>query len=213
MFIAVSVPLFAAAKADRTNAEPPGRPAWKWTFEERLAQRFDPVKIRERAIAYQAEHPHLLAQQSVRTRADIAVDDRAVVSYVIDGRRNPELFMPHELFATLLTVVLPQEPLRSRQRDYYREDIRRFGFDDSAFWTNLEHAVSTAAPLAQWSAQPGEELCRMRHRALQSARAFFGDRLDAFLYEVIAPSQQHAVTTNLTDPAAALKRAAQGCPQ
>lgn len=182
------------------------------TVEERLAERLDPARIAERAREHRLRHPQIAAFERSTHAAE---RPEGVITYVIDGRRNPELFLPHELFSSLLTGVRLREPLRTKQRGFFRESIRRFGFEDELFWRELERAAADLTSMLETKrvdASP-DEGCRQRHRALQTAREIFGrQRFDRFLYEVVAPAAQQSSATNVSDPAAALKREAEGCP-
>lgn len=196
------------------DANPPPVPqkrSWEWSIEERLAHRFHPAAIRARASAYRAAHPSV-EQHDGGLAANQRPDSRRGVSYVIDGTRNPELFLPHENFQTLLTGVVAPEPLRGQQRAYYRAAIIDFGFDDVDFWRDLEAAVAPFLSVSADAFDGSDDMCRARHKALESARAYFGATLfDRFMYTVVAPSKQHASTTNEVDPAAALRRNGAGC--
>jgi hypothetical protein len=203
--------------------EPATRQAWEWTLQERLDARFDPVKIGERETAYLIDNPqaqsHLYASE-----AKMEHPDPHMVSYRIDGRRNPELFLPHELFDTLVSGFAPDADLRERQRAYYRPAIRAFGFDDEQFWARLESVIHPYIALSHSYVVFGhagqsstkrptaDEICRARFDALQAARGFFGrETFDRFLYVVIAPSAWAADMTTFRDPIAMLRRAEEGC--
>ncbi len=126
--------LFAASGQAQSLAEAERRP-WEWTLEERLKERLDAVKIRERDAA---ADPRETAGSSNKT------DDIAVVAkdrpfeYRIDGRRNPELFLSFELVDTLLTGLSHDEATRASQRQHKQKAIRSLGYDDQAFWASLE---------------------------------------------------------------------------
>lgn len=79
---------------------------WDYTDEERLEKRFDPASIRERAEQEFAESRLPRTESLPETRN------------FIDGRKNPELFMPWELFQTMLMAALIDD-----RTGRYREDV------------------------------------------------------------------------------------------
>lgn len=198
--------LLLAFHLNAGTAEPPGsagvsrspqqKMGWEWTLEERLAMRTDPVKIAERA----------------RETAQ---------NYSIDGSRNPELLLPHELFQSLLTGFVPDDDRRRRKRESLRAGIIASGFAEELFWAQLRSAASEYIDTYAYPA-PGAVvsladrrnygLCRTAFDALQNARQVFGrERFDRFLYEVVAPRVWVASATNAPDPAAELRYVEEGC--
>jgi hypothetical protein len=190
--------------------------AWEWTLEERLTNRFDPSNIQEREVAYQAAHYDQLKSAGLKSVAT-AAQPKGALAYTIDGRRDPELFLPHELLDALTTGFLPDLALRAKQRGYYRSGVREHFLDDDVFWSQLASVCSTYVSLkydadSHTPRPTAEDLCRARHRALQSARDLFGhQRFDQFLYAVIAPAEQYATMTSSPDPIGDLRRIEQGC--
>jgi hypothetical protein len=156
---------------------------WSWTIEERLALRFDAENIRERALAYQPGGSEVRSQSMVATSARAATTPQ--IEYIIDARRNPEPFLPHELYDMLLSGLTPDESLRLKQRAFYQPFLRTLGYDDAAFWNALasvngeyllvrfggtpSHFSSTAGMQAAADAR-----CRARFNALEAARRLFG---------------------------------------
>lgn len=191
--------------ATLSDAGATGRRPWQWTVEERLAVRFDPEHIKARRLAQLADDPRAATDGSATGTAG-----RRVTIYGIDGARNPELFLPHELFDGLLTGFTPDLELRARQRQSFARAIRAFGYDDAEFWRRLEVVSAEYVALkygdgrADWTAR-----CRARHAALQAARNTFGG-FDVFLYTVIAPSARKVVTSDVDD-AARLRDETAGC--
>lgn len=206
--------------ADRPRADQPvHKPAWEWNDADRLSQRFNPDRMREREAAYRATpevRADAVTQRTVATDNADRPSDR-VTSYVIDGRRNPELFLPHELFDQLVTGLMPDSDLASKQRQFYGPGIRSLGFDEPQFWDRLERVAGQYVQ-KKYEQTSGEldgnnvTLCRARYEAIKEARQTFGHvQFDRVLYTVIAPTTRFSASTNSSDPATPLVRAAGGC--
>lgn len=168
----------------------PARKPWRFTVEERIALLTDPELTRERARRH---------EQSARVKV---VD-------AFDGRTHPELFLPHELFRTLIDHAF-LGPARSGDlfRRGFLPEVERHGLP-SDFWKRLQN-VSAVYIADAWAevdllaaaAQQTEsgrkaretlrarqhDLCASRAAALAAARKEFGEEtFDRFLYEGIAP--------------------------
>lgn len=206
--------LFLAAAA-RGQDSP--RPPWKWTDEERLAKRYDPSSMRSRESAFFADTPG----------ATPAGRD------VVQGAKDPELFLPWELYQSLLMRAFSPLPEASQVfRDVYQE---RFGgaWFGGDFWQRLEQtarpyldSIKTQRALAKeyQEAHPGrraeidrqadefgKEDCRLRVQSLETVRATFGrEAFDRFLYEAVAASSFHASVDNFVS-ADHLRYLAGGC--
>jgi hypothetical protein len=87
----------------------------EWDVERRLAARFDEARNAERVAALVARFPNLAFKPE-----ENAPGSRY---YVIEGERNPELFLPHELFEGLLSGVDPIESSRDFPRDLYGKKL------------------------------------------------------------------------------------------
>jgi len=199
--LVVSTPLAAANK-----------PAWAWTLEERIAARADRDLARER----------VRAARRVQTTNVIPNDDSRRWVDEFTGQTHPELFLPHEIFRTLITLsYLGSQRGNHLFRSGLMSDVARHGLP-ADFWSRLE---SLSAPYIadSWAVQDaGKSLstltgparaktqkylasrqldaCRSRADALAAARREFGaERLDRYLYEVIAPNKFHA-EDSLPDP-------------
>jgi hypothetical protein len=176
------------------GADGPQKPPWRWTTEERLALRLDPQSIQARAA-----HDDRL-NDSPRRNGDAP-------RFVIDGARDPQLFLPWELFENL-TGSLREDSLRDRQR--LSTAITKFGWKDAEFWPtlatltaayrtrhagllNLMQAMQEMPPAERRDAEARLEseniaLCGLRADALVQARAHFGEEaFQRFLYEAVAP--------------------------
>lgn len=203
--IAAVAALLTLAGTAVLASPPPGRKLWQWTTEERIAKRFDPVDIEERFRAYEEKFPQVRGD-----RGSVGRPSGKITSYSIDGSRNPELFLPHELFESLARAFHPDPVMATRTRELYGPYIRAFGIDEREFWSKLEPIAanfvtlkysepdSTAGAPSHWRAQ-----CRARNDGLQAARNTFA-AFDVLLYTVVAPFDSVSVTTDM-DPIARLR--------
>jgi hypothetical protein len=182
---------------------------WEWTDDERIAQRFDPGAIEQRAMAYKASRPKTMVQTKTSGGG---------IRYIIDGQRNPELFLRHELFEDLLRGI------DSSQKAHYQNslegDLRTAGFTPATFWKEIETGSRRYRALRDQVNAPGhvrvrsdhDELCAERAAALTQVRQRLGGtRFDAFLYTAIAPYLVHSQATTFPDAANRLRREAGGC--
>ncbi len=182
-----------------TRQEKPKKPAWQWTVEERLAARFDPEGMKVRA-AREAELARKTAARFGES-FDISSDQHS-----IDGKREPELFLPGELFDALLSHAFHHSSLHQREmRPYIEERAAVLGFG-SDLWVRLEKVaapflrlqgeqqlrVLAAAGHAQELKDSDHDnlmICRAQSKAFADAKAAFGEQ--AFLrllYEAVAPT-------------------------
>lgn len=191
----------------------PPQPIWKWTDSERLARRFDPALMRERASErvlreYGVSPPDSRVQHALATGVDGASME------IIIGRRNPELFMPWELFDALLNIAYhePADEGVQHMRARYRQNAAAAGLWVSADF--FEQIGTAAAPYlrirreadkiarSRATASPAERallterlrqqyagFCASRAAALAAVRSRLGEVFDRFLYVAIAPDQ------------------------
>jgi len=104
---------------------PESRKAADWTLEERLEMRFNPESMRSRS-----HHSAEVAGPEMAPPAE-GVN-------VVDGSRNPELLLPHELFQSLLTRAYgPNAETRETYREGLTAVLRSLGFSET-FWDELE---------------------------------------------------------------------------
>lgn len=211
------------ALAFTVGATEPSKPkpkrAWEWTDDERAAARFDEAANRERVAAFQASQPNASSKASgPKTASQHSLPARL---FVIEGARNPELFMRHELLDALLRGFSENQAMAAQFRQSLDSELRSAGIaDPQAFWPTLEKSVHAYLTLQRGinargsgrSRQDEEALCRARYSALvASERAFGARRFDELLYTVIAPAQRHTQGTTFPDPASRLRREAGGC--
>jgi hypothetical protein len=202
----------------------PGKASWNWSIEERLEARFD-VQQRAKRVSRHIEHQ--------RGKNAIAPTSAASLGDVIDGKVNPELFLPTELFRALVFsgfVTQPKfYPLGVRQTsddlflaeaewDELRDLVREYA-------ANLEQerdliAESTAADVTRKKAISAEieklrlQQCAASAAALRRARAQYGvERFNRFLYTVVARPITRFVAHVDSDPEtiATLRRKEEAC--
>lgn len=188
-----------------------GKMPWQWNDDERLTARFDAQAIAARNAAY-------MKSRSRATTLEHPVGQG--LRYVIDGRRNPELFLRHELLDHLLRGLGSNE----RANQQYREPLTPFlvaaGLNPGSFWTELSHVGQPYLALAQridaqHRGRTGAEekaICAARVDMLAAAEKRFGrERFDRFLYTAIAPSIIHTESTTYPDALGRLRQEAGGC--
>jgi len=222
--------LFLALSTGVASSPERAKQPWDWTDEERLGVRFDPVSIRERSAARQATSAtavHSSAVGSIRTSA------AADLPNFISGARNPELFMPFELFSTLIDHGLSADPDDQQMfRQAIGPVIAQTGLKAEAFWASLEVAARSyissvrqehvlalklrqaaddeRTMVRQQISAVQQPQCALRATALESATKSLGrTALYRVLYEGIAPTM--TVSSPATDTAARYRFVAGGC--
>jgi hypothetical protein len=197
------------------------KPAWEWSDEERIRARFDPASIHERSAAHAATHP--LSAQSVD-------NSRSASQYVIDGSRDPALFLPVELLDVLLQGLHSDAAFRAHARVALAQGIRRTGYQEDDFWNKLQRLSEPYRALLsqpnrftiQYVKRPDGTIgsfpidigrCVARSSLLQNARATFGaQKFDQFLYTAVAPEVwRGGGGTHSVDPAQELLFVSKGC--
>jgi len=214
---AVVLLLVCGTATAQTTAPPVAktRASWEWTAAERIGARTDVVKAAARVRAAGTGLPHSMQRKPSPRIVD-----------VIDGSRNPELFLPVELFEMLVT----RGYVGDTWRDDYDLRLASAGLPGN-FWHRLEtideqyihdlraeYEVLERGKSADESARSriDEEvagltttLCRERADALIAARNEFGVALDRFLYTVVAPGT--AMYFEEPQNPAQLRSAERGC--
>jgi hypothetical protein len=217
----------AHAATDSRNLPPecsgwPEKPAWEWTLDERIRHRLD--------------------ADCRRARRELAAQDRKQRGYFrtsgdpadfVYGSDTPELFLPSELYAMLISNVYTREGRSSETlRSEYERRASSLGLPE-AFWKLVEQAAGDylsslraerrlAADLN--GAGTNERLailaeiadiqkpqCVERIDALErTRRAFPPGSFDRFLYVAVAPgigSSAQLVATG------SLRWREEGCPE
>jgi hypothetical protein len=183
-----------------------GKPSWEWTLEERLAARFNPEAIK----AWAAEERARIVATGVE------VEDDYPNELAVDGSRNPELLLPHEIFSHLINMCFPPDGMdQEYSRSLIESRAAAFGFG-SSLWERLEknirpllaydrerHERAMAvinAGLKFKEEERGPVRCRLMAAALAAVRRDFGEPLfQQFLYQVVAPttSRSYSPTEDL----------------
>ncbi|HYG62245.1 MAG TPA: hypothetical protein VEL74_06670 [Thermoanaerobaculia bacterium] len=193
---------FAAAQEGPSAADrQPGFEAkepWEWTLYERLERRFDPQDMDRRLAEAEA-------------RAGRPAPEPGTTISIVNGRREPELLLPGEIFSRLLRLgfVLTSNPEnRDTWRTGFAQGAEKLGLGEH-FLDELEkvtagairaHREEEAAHLEaskgthsdrkrleEEAEQRARAQCAAQATALEAARARFGRTLfDRYLYEVVA---------------------------
>jgi len=209
-----------APQGDQQAAQAePRKPAWQWTLEERLAARFDPEGMKTRA-AREAEEGKKAAAK-FGERFEVSPDQ-----HTLQGRLEPELFTPGELFNVLLSDAFHDNALHQKEmRSAIEERAAVLGLG-SDLWQRLEkvaapylrlrdernlRALSSASRSESFEEPEAESRarCRARTNALADAKSEFGE--EAFLrllYEALAPTM--SITYSATEMSADRLRASEG---
>ena len=167
--------------------------AWKWDIAERVARRADPFQAAERRR--EAEHD--------------GCRNGCGSGFIVDGKRNPELLMPHELMDTLAGAYdAPDPEVRRKARGIWMERVADLNLGDD-FWDRLyvegrpffeawaeyhrltaEYQEASEGELERIEIRKSEQfkaICPLRAAALAAARKAFGREVfDQFLYEGVA---------------------------
>lgn len=206
-----------------------------WTLEERLAVRFDPGDVKERRAAARRDlmkGPALLPEIA---EARTAPPDPNSETNHINGQRNPELFLPIEVFESLLMGAFAEDPQTSRlARSTMQEGLMAAGLDPETFWQTLEviarepiraHRELYALAMKMGKATPTDrkaiseqsgvivaKLCGRQTAALAEARKRFGAKaFDRFLYRAVAPSMFKVMLSEDPEWEVQLRRKEGGC--
>lgn len=178
--------------------------ASEWTDEERIASRTTPELMAARVRMARA------ANGSLSTRSIATLPGRSATD-VIDGARNPELFLSSEVFERLMTLAFA---LGDDWRGVWSRQVREAGLPRE-FWEQLSAGAQPYIAELQWRQQALERgrnaspearaavqrqvvaldaaICRDGHAALLFARSHFGPAFDRFLYTAVAPGMSRYV--------------------
>jgi len=201
---------------DAQETAAPAKAAWQWTDEERVASRLDVVDMQRRAALHAA---HLTGSGAGGTRAPL---------FVIDGKENPELFLPFELFTALVAGVDPSLSVeqRSIRRALYESSMKRLGYDPAEVWIDLhaatvsyfavrdavQHPGASAQSSRPMTDAPQVRLCTARYDAINAARDRIGrEAFDRLLYTVVAPTLSTSGPLPAAKEGAGLLYLAAGC--
>jgi hypothetical protein len=192
------------------------------TVEERIALRTNPQLAQERVL------------EQRRVKASVLSKTSEVTPWVDEfvGKTHPELFLPHEVFREFINLAFKGPPRASQiVREGFAPEVRRHQLP-ADFWERLQ-SISAVYVADLWAdgdllaavqQQSGNakrraeqalalkqtDVCRSRADALAAARREFGqERLDRFLYEVMAVNMFHSADRLLD--AEQLRKAERGC--
>ena len=201
------------------SAQTQSKQPWELPLEERIARRTDARQAQERLRG------RARVKSMVRDTATQFVD-------VFDGKTHPELFLPHQVFRTLMNhAFLRPERSGSLFRQALAPEVAQHGLP-ADFWdrlravsaANIADATAVDEMIATLPKVHGRarrdaaaaldlkqmDTCRSAADALAAARREFGgERFDRFLYEVIAVNMFHAADRLPT--AEELRIAERGC--
>lgn len=176
---------------------------WRWSDDARVSALLD-----ERAAAVRVEAAQ--RRQSHRAISSTALPQPHGTTFVdvIDGRRDPHLFFPFELFQHfVLSAYTPNVNVRIAYRSSKSDALRQHELP-ADMWERLEgitaayrgamqHEESNASAYnrTQHVADSRQlrattSMCRDRHAALLEAQATFGPEFTKFLYKAVAPDIQ-----------------------
>jgi len=191
----------ASAAVPAECGEWPSKEPWQWTDEERLSHRFDEQCLQARRT-----------QAAQDSRRDGFCRSSGKVSDFIFGTDTPELFLPWQLFDTLLQRMFVAEPkFVNAQLQIFEQRARAANVPVAEhFWDRVEHASveyigllrdqhGMAAKFDGASAAERRALqteiarsqranCAARQAALERVREEFeAHTFDRFLYVAVAP--------------------------
>lgn len=213
LFVAGTILLSSPAAGqaqDTATSQLARKPAWRWSVDERIAARLDPARAEARRAANEA-------QREKRWRLFGIEGSEGQPSF--DGRTEPELLMPTELFSALISDAFPEDgrpPGEMKERIQEGAVVLGYGSD---LWPRLERAAAPylrlrrehherAMAAREQPDSPAEDkaqqllVCRARAEALAKAEAEFGEELFLrLLYEVVAPPMSfgYSPETNTAD--------------
>ena len=181
-------------------AQTPKHP-WEWTDAERIAALTDDAAAAARLRAYQASQ-----QPDVTYKVEGMASDPIATCYDrIEGRQDPHLFFPFELFESLIRMAYNDEFITRRaSRDGVAGDLETIGLP-ADFWDRLElisatyrtdqkdaehYRLSRRSEVEKHAAldMTYKRICRNRRTALSEAQERFGPKFNQFLYTAIAPT-------------------------
>jgi hypothetical protein len=212
LILLVSLPSGVAAVQDGgAPSKAASKPAWVWPAAERLSQRFsleslraraDELLVKERAFKKVFPAP---AGKVWEVAAESSASGSPIVDRV-DGNETPELFLPSELFDSLLSMGFPPDgDFQNRTQEIIEKRAVALGFGRD-IWRRLNKASAPYLKLqseyersagmrqpatAETLAMGEDELrwCRARSTALAAAKAEFGEEsFLRLLYQAVAPN-------------------------
>jgi len=224
--------MMVACATSLLAAQPPTKPAWQWTVEERLAARFDEIARNRRIAEFEAARAAKRAETAAtRSRRDLGDSGVTRPTDSVHGSDHPELLMPFEIMNVFTQAAFgaDDETARVVRKDSARK-ARAIGLPETfldefenaarAFIGQQreelrlrEHAYAGDATERSRTRARLQELrtleCHSRADAMRHLRKVFGHRFDQFLYSVIAPSVSRDIFEPIT--AQQLRNQEEGC--
>lgn len=179
----------------------PPKPPWQWTDEERLDRRFDARCLSARRL-----------EAANEKRPDGSCRSSGIITDFVFGTDTPELFLPWELFDTLLRKEILAEPnFAEGQRMIFEQHVRAANLTlPNGFWKKVERSAAEYIKVLQDQQMMSTKLdagssadrrklikdisasqranCALRAAALDRTRAAFDpDVLERLLYVAVAP--------------------------
>jgi len=193
--ISLSFHVTTAAPLRERERPPVNKRAADWTDEERVAARYDAVAIAERNEVYRLDHPE--SNERIASASSFR-SPSGHMAVMIDGRRNPELVLPVELFEGLVGAVDPRRDLRLQFRAKYTPRLRDLGLNPERVWTDL---AETAGSYAAYRLTGPKDLCEARKEALRMTEMKIGhDVLYRIFYDVLVKEYTAVQSTNYPRP-------------
>ncbi|HEY6148754.1 MAG TPA: hypothetical protein VIZ69_13690 [Thermoanaerobaculia bacterium] len=177
------LPILVIGLSSTVWAEEKTKAASEWGVDERLSARFDPASAKAR-------------------RERFGIHEEAI--NVVDGKQNPELLLPSEIFRDLVGLAILSEnaPFREHFREKFARGAKQVGLRGDLLAALDAQTVDYAAvrkerrrlgtrvagdSVGELRASTVTE-CALAAKALASMRRNFGKaEFDRFLYEVVAP--------------------------
>jgi hypothetical protein len=209
----LSVTALASQPPDSPKKQP-----WEWTDDERIAMLMDPSAAARRVQEDVAAGKVKLGNGPRPNGVGMPVDS-------LSGARDPHLFLPHELFDSLVTMGFADDAVTREAYRGWQEDARvEAGLPDD-LWDRLEVIAAGYLDAQRREREiafstipePGKtallkpvvlERCHAAYDARIAAEAAFGPAFRRFLYIGVVRGQSSLVYRQ--DPEE-MKRLSRGC--
>jgi hypothetical protein len=130
---------------DTTPQEKAPKPAWQWKAIERLSQRFDPESLRTRAAEQLAEEQAVKKAFPAPAEEIWKVEGSNSGGPIVDraeGRKTPELFLPSELFDSLMSMGFLRNPsIRTRRGRSWKNEPLHWALAETYGRGSIRHRL------------------------------------------------------------------------